>query len=250
MKKILLSIILAAATAAPACSAGLLDNLVYNLRFGYGIGGSAPMDMPATIRSLDTYRLEPNFTLGLGVYKHISGPWGVTTGLHIENKGMDVDATVKNYHTAIVRGNQRLEGNFTGRNTIQVEQWMLTLPLLATYSFGDKVNLKLGPYFSYVRSHKFSGYAYDGYIRVGDPTGAKVEIGSDEGSRGTYDFSDNMRSWQFGMMLGADWYFHKHWGAFAELSWGFTEIFKKDFNTIEQNLYPVYGTIGISYRIR
>ena len=112
------------------------------------------------------------------------------------------------------------------------------------------MHLKLGPYLSYVRSHKFTGYAYGGYIRVGDPTGQKVEIGSDEGSRGTYDFSDSMRSWQFGMLLGVDWYFHKHWGCFADLSWGFTDIFHDSFDTIEQNLYPIYGTIGISYRIK
>lgn len=250
MKKILITFTLALITATTAFSAGILDNLTYNLRFGYGIGGSAPMGMPATIRSLDSYKLEPNFSLGLGVYKPLSEHWGLTTGLHIENKGMNIDATVKNYHMAIVRGGQRLEGQFTGHNTSEVEMWMLTLPLQATYAVNDKVHIKFGPYMSYVRSHTFRGYAYDGYLRVGDPTGAKVELGSDEGSRGTYDFSDDMRSLQFGMMLGAEWYFYKRWGAFADLSWGFTGIFKKDFNTIEQTLYPIYGTIGVSYRIK
>lgn len=250
MKKILITFTLALMTATTAFSAGILDNLTYNLRFGYGIGGSAPMGMPATIRSLDSYKLEPNFSLGLGVYKPLSEHWGLTTGLHIENKGMNIDATVKNYHMAIVRGGQRLEGQFTGHNASEVEMWMLTLPLQATYAINDKVHIKLGPYMSYVRSHTFRGYAYDGYLRVGDPTGAKVELGSDDGSRGTYDFSDDMRNLQFGMMLGAEWYFYKRWGAFADLSWGFTGIFKKDFNTIEQTLYPIYGTIGVSYRIK
>lgn len=250
MKKILITFTLALMTATTVFSAGILDNLTYNLRFGYGIGGSAPMGMPATIRSLDSYKLEPNFSLGLGVYKQQSDHWGLTTGLHLENKGMNIDATVKNYHIAIVRGGQRLEGQFTGHNASEVEMWMLTLPLQATYSINSNLHLKLGPYMSYVRSHSFRGYAYDGYLRVGDPTGAKVELGSDEGSRGTYDFSDDMRSLQFGMMLGAEWYFYKRWGAFADLSWGFTGIFKKDFNTIEQTLYPIYGTIGVSYRIK
>ena len=222
MKKILITFTLALMTATTAFSAGILDNLTYNLRFGYGIGGSAPMGMPATIRSLDSYKLEPNFSLGLGVYKPLSEHWGLTTGLHIENKGMNIDATVKNYHMAIVRGGQRLEGQFTGHNASEVEMWMLTLPLQATYAVNDKVHIKLGPYMSYVRSHTFRGYAYDGYLRVGDPTGAKVELGSDDGSRGTYDFSDDMRSLQFGMMLGAEWYLYKRWGAFADLSWGFT----------------------------
>lgn len=127
---------------------------------------------------------------------------------------------------------------------------MLTVPLLATYSLSDNVRLKLGPYASYVRSHKFTGYAYDGYLRVGNPTGTKVELGSEEGSRGTYDFSDSMRNIQAGVVIGADWFFYKQWGAFADLSWGLTGVFHGSFNTIEQTLYPIYGTIGISYKIK
>ena len=237
-------------TALPACAGGLLDNLIYNLRFGYSIGGTAPVGLPATIRSMDKYTLTPSFNLGLGVFRDLSDHWGITTGLYLENKGMNVEATVKNYHMAFVRGGQRLEGNFTGGVSMKVEQWMLTLPLLATYSVNKNVHIKLGPYLSYVRSHNFTGAAYGGYIRVGDPTGAKVDIGTDESSRGTFDFSDDMRSWQFGILAGVDWYFHKHWGCFADLSWGFTDIFDSDFDTIEQNLYPIYGTIGVSYRIR
>ena len=208
------------------------------------------MGRSCTDRGIDQLTLTPTFNLVLVVYIDISWHSGKSTGLFLENKGMKVEASVKNYHMAFVRGSQRLEGNFTGGVSMDVEQWMLTLPIPATYAFNKNVHLKLGPYLSYVRSHKFTGYAYGGYIRVGDPTGQKVEIGSDEGSRGTYDFSDSMRSWQFGMLLGVDWYFHKHWGCFADLSWGFTDIFHDSFDTIEQDLYPIYGTIGISYRIK
>ena len=250
MRKKILTLVLASVTAISAFGTSVLDNLTYNLRFGYSIGGTSPLGMPASIRSLDSYKLEPNFSLGLGVYKNLSEHWGITTGLHIENKGMNIDATVKNYHMAIVRGGQSLEGQFTGHNTSEVEMWMLTLPLQATYSINRNLHLKLGPYMSYVRSHTFRGYAYDGYMRVGNPTGAKVELGSEDGNRGTYDFSDDMRNLQFGVMLGTEWYFHKLWGVFADLSWGVTGIFKDDFNTIEQTLYPIYGTIGVSYRIK
>ena len=189
MKKAIFTIILAALTATQAGAFRLFDNLTYNLRFGYSIGGTAPMGMPATIRSLDKFTLTPNFNLGLGVYRDFNEHWGLTTGLYLENKGMKVESTVKNYHMAFVRGNQRLEGNFTGGVSIDVEQWMLTLPLLATYAVNNNLHIKLGPYLSYVRSHKFTGDAYGGYIRVGDPTGQKVYIGTEKGSRGTYDFS-------------------------------------------------------------
>lgn len=250
MKKAIISLILAITAAIPASAAGIFDNLKYDFRLGYNIGGTMPMGMPASIRELNSYKLTPSVMLALGVYKPVDSHWGITTGLRIENKGMDIDATVKNYHMTIVRGGQELEGMFTGKNHSEAEQWMLTLPLQATYAFNDNVRLKLGPYLSYVRSHTFKGSAYDGYLRVGNPTGEKVELGTAQDERGTYDFSDDMRDLQWGVALGADWYFSRSWGVFADLSWGFTGIFKSGFNTIEQKMYPVYGTIGMSYRMR
>lgn len=249
MKKTIISLLLTAVTAVPALAGGILDNLGYDLRIGYNVGGTAPVGMPASIRSLDSYKLTPSIMVGLGVYKHIEGHWGLTTGLRLENKGMNIDATVKNYHMRIVRGGQSLEGMFTGKNHSEVEQWMLTLPFQATYSF-RKVNIKVGPYLSYVRSHTFKGDAYDGYLRVNDPTGEKVELGTEDGDRGTYDFSDDMRNLQWGVMAGADWHFHRTWGVFADISWGFTGIFKKSFHVIDQKMYPIYGTIGVSYRMK
>ena len=262
MKKAIISLLLAAATTAPALAGNIFDNLAYDLRVGYNIGGTAPMGMPATIRSLDAYRPTSSYVLGLGVYKPLTRSWGLSTGLRLENKGMNIDATVKNYHMRITQGGGgELEGVFTGTNHTEVTQWMLSLPLLATYWVSDKVCLKLGPYFSYVKAPTFKGYASDGYLRVNpkspgdegykpnDPTGDKMELGSVEGERGDYDFSDDLRHLQWGMMLGADWNFHKSWGVFADVSWGFTGIFKSSFTVLDQTLYPVYGTVGVSYKL-
>lgn len=249
MKKTILAIALAASSLFTANAGGIFDNLQYDLRAGYNVGGTAPMGMPASIRSLDAYRLTPSVMVALGVYKPLTDKWGITTGLRLENKGMDIDATVKNYHMKIVRGGQELEGMFTGKNHSEAQQWMLTLPLQATYRFNNKWLIKAGPYLSYVNSRSFKGYAYDGYLRVDNPTGEKVGLGTAEGDRGTYDFSDDLRKLQWGMMVGADWRFHRSWGVFVDLSWGFTGIFKGSFDTIEQTMYPIYGTIGFSYKM-
>ncbi|MBS1443374.1 MAG: PorT family protein, partial [Prevotella sp.] len=32
--------------------------------------------------------------------------------------------------------------------------------------------------------------------------------------------------------------------------WGLSEVFKKDFHVIEQSMYPIYGTIGLSYQLK
>lgn len=250
MKKTLLSIVLLVACSAQAWSDSFLDHLQYYARAGYSLGGTAPIGMPATIRSLEKYYLKGNVTIGLDAYWALPKHWGLMGGLHFENKGMKIDARVKNYHMEIRKGSESLAGVFTGYVQTDVQQWMVTLPLQATYDLSSKVRLKLGPYFSYLASKSFSGAAYNGYLRQDDPTGPKVELGSEEGERGTYDFSDDMRKWQFGVDAGCDWYFSHRWGAFAGLTWGVSEVFKKDFHTIEQSLYSIYGTIGLIYQFK
>ena len=241
--------VLLAAAALPACAGGIFDNLTYYARAGYAIGGTAPVGMPAEIRSLEKYSVKPNVTLALDAYKPLGGRWGLMAGLHYENKNMKTDAVVKNYHMEMRQGGRVLSGVFTGNVVTEVSEWMVTLPLDVTCDLG-RVRLKGGPYLSYVLSNDFSGYAYNGHLRVGDPTGTRVNIGSDESSRGSYDFSDDLRHLQFGVNVGADWYFSRRWGAYADLAWGLTGIFKRDFKTIEQTLYPIYGTVGVTYRLK
>ena len=60
---------------------------------------------------------------------------------------------------------------------------------------------------------------------------------------------DDMRSFQFGLTVGVDWAFYRQLGLSADLSWGLTGIHRSDFKTVEQTLYPIYGTIGLFYRI-
>ncbi len=221
-----------------------------DVHLGYAIGGSAPIGVPESIRKLNKFSLTPNLMLGLDAHRQINDRWGFMTGIHFENKGMSIDATVKNYHMEITRGGQTLNGQFTGRVTTDVTAWMFTLPLQATFNVSNKVQFKLGPYFSYLTNRTFDGYAYDGYLRVGNPTGEKVELGTKEGERGDYDFSEHMRRFQWGVDLGVDWHITKRFGAFADLSWGLSGIHQSDFHTIEQTLFPIYGTVGVSYRIR
>lgn len=228
----------------------LLHNFTYQARIGYNLGGTAPIGMPATIRTLHSYTLQPNLLLGIDAHYPLDNKWGLMFGLHFEGKGMKIDAGVKNYHMTMVKGGEQLDGVFTGNVITKVDQSLATIPVQATYDVTEKIRLKLGPYFSYVTSHKFEGSAYDGYLRQGDPTGPKVELGHEDGERGEYDFSGDMRNWQFGIDVGADWNFSKRWGGYVGLTWGLSEVFKKDFHVIEQSMYPIYGTIGLSYQLK
>lgn len=248
MKKLLLFVILL--TNMCHVSAGnFIDGLNLKVRLGYNIGGTAPIGIPASIRSVDNFRLTSSFMAGVDLAMPFEEKWGLETGLRFENKGMDGDVTTKGYHMELRKGSEQIEGLFTGQVSQKVTQWMLTLPLNVTYKIGNKVNLKAGPYVSLLLNKDFSGIASNGYLREKDPTGPKIIIGNKEGEWATYDFTDDMRNFQVGVGVGLDWYWSKSLGVSAELNWGLTGVFKSDFKTVEQTLYPLYGCVSVFYKI-
>lgn len=252
MKKNIAYIILIATALfiGNSANAGTLDSLEVKARVGYSIGGTSPLPLPETIRSIESYNLTPSFMVGLDAMLPLSQKWGVMAGLRFENKGMKAAVTTKAYYMEVVKGDQQMAGLFTGHVEQKVKQWMLTIPVQATFKLGNKVMLKGGPYVSFLLNKEFSGIASDGYLRKDNPTGAKILIGSKEGEWATYEFNDDMRSVQFGIGIGADWQVHKRIGLSADLNWGLTGVFPGDFKTVEQTLYPIYGTIGVYYRFK
>lgn len=248
--KTLMTTVLLIVMTIAASAEDFLDGWEYTARLGYNIGGTAPIGMPATIRSLNKYKLKPNVALGVDVHKRFTPQWGVLTGIHMESKGMEIDATVKNYHMTMSKGGDEIEGYYTGKLVTECEEWVLTVPVMATFNVSNKVMLKCGPYLSYVATKTFKGYVYDGYLRRMLPVGEKIEIGNTDESRGTYDFSDKMRRVQVGIDFGVDWQIGHRWGTYADLQWGLNGIHHSSFKTIEQTLYPIYGTLGVIYKLK
>ena len=229
--------------------AGVIDSVDVRLRIGYNFGGTSPLSLPASIRSIDAFR--PTFSPCIGAEMTIPvvrGQWSVVGGIRLENKGMDAEVTVRGYRMAMLKGNSQISGLFWGHVSQEVSQWMLTVPVSFQLSISD-FRFRLGPYVSLLVSKEFSGIASDGYLRQGDPTGPKIEIGNKEGEWATYDFSDDMRSLQWGVGIGVDWQMSSRLGLSADLHWGLSCIFQSDFKTVEQTLYPIYGSVGVFWRI-
>ncbi len=229
--------------------AGVIDSVDVRLRIGYNFGGTSPLSLPASIRSIDAFR--PTFSPCIGAEMTIPvvrGQWSVVGGIRLENKGMDAEVTVRGYRMAMVKGNSQISGLFWGHVSQEVSQWMLTVPVSFQLSISD-FRFRLGPYVSLLVSKEFSGIASDGYLRQGDPTGPKIEIGNKEGEWATYDFSDDMRSLQWGVGIGVDWQMSSRLGLSADLHWGLSCIFQSEFKTVEQTLYPIYGSVGVFWRI-
>jgi len=219
-------------------------------RVGYSIGGTAPLGLPATIRSIESFKLTPNFMVGADCMYRLTDRFGLLAALRYEIKDMDGEVTTKGYHMKVKMDDDELEGLYTGHVRQKVRQRMFTAPLQLTYTLNRKVMLKAGPYLSLLVSKDFSGYAADGYLRKDTPTGTKVVMGNEEGQWATYDFSDDMRTCQAGVAVGVDWTFYRQLGLSADLSWGLSGIHHSDFKTVEQTLYPIYGTVGLFYQIK
>ena len=138
-----------------------------------------------------------------------------------------------------------IEGNWTGYVKTNVKSTYLSFPVLATHQFNRRFSMNLGPYFAYMLEGDFSGNVYDGYLREGDPTGNKVVFA--DGKNAPYDFSKNLRRFQWGAQLGAEWRAFKHLNVYADLTWGLNDIFQKDFDTITFAMYPIYLNVGFGY---
>lgn len=235
--------------AAMSLHATVMDSLRVDARLGYTVGGTIPTHMGKEIRGINSFNPGMNFSVAIEVTLPLKNHWAIHSGVRYELGSMDVDSRVKNYDIEVVRGEESLNGIFVGNVRIKTTQRRITFPVQAQYEFSNEFKLRGGLFMGWLTSRKFWGWAYDGYLREGTPIGAKIDMGREPGDRGDFDFDSNMRHMQWGIDVGADWQFHRRWGMFAELTYGLSGIFKSDFHSV-QTLRPMYGTLGILYRIK
>lgn len=139
----------------------------------------------------------------------------------------------------------KLSGLWTGGVQTKVKNSYLTVPILVNYTISKRWTLSAGPYVSYLMEGGFSGYVYDGHLRTPDQSGSRVDFSGD--NIATYDFSDDLRNFQWGVQVGGEWKAFKHLTVYADLNWGLNNIFQKDFKTIDFNMYPIYLNVGFGY---
>lgn len=211
---------------------------------GLELGGAAPMPLPREIREIKSFNPMLNPYIEGIAMRNIDGPWGIRTGLRLEQKGMITKAGVKNYHMEMTADDGGyMEGAWTGNVKTKLRNIYLTLPIMASYTFNDeRWEVHAGPYFSLLFDGNFSGSAYDGYIRHHDPTGEKAFV-----DHATYDFDSDLRDLIWGLQFGGSYRWNDNWAVNADLNWGVNGIFPSDFQCVTFSLYPIYGKLGLSY---
>lgn len=215
------------------------------LSAGYNIGGTAPLPLPREIRGIESYNPGLNLAIEGTVEKMFGkGNWGLRWGVRLDTKGMTTKAETKNYHMEAwdTEGSGQIIGAFTGKVKTSVKNTYVTVPVLAVYNINKRWNVSAGAYASYLLDGEFTGSAYDGYIRDQNPTGEKAEV-----TRAEYDFSNDIRKFNWGLQAGGEYKAYKHLAVFANLQWAMNGIFPSDYGSVTFELYPIYGTLGFTY---
>ncbi len=221
--------------------------LEFEVNAGTNIGGAAPLPLPGEIREINSY--SPNLNLQIGgtatKWFDVEKRWGAAVGIRFETKGMETKATVKNYGMEILENGKILKGNWTGKVQTKYHTQQLVVPITAVYRVNRRLKVNFGPYLSYAFDNDFDGYVSDGYLREGNPTGDKYVFEGD--AMASYNFSNDLRKFQWGMQGGVSWSAYKHLLVNANLAWGCNGIFESSFKTISFKMYPIYLNVGFGY---
>lgn len=232
-------------------SAQIQDKKPLDLSFllGFNIGGTAPLPLPAEVRKIESYNPKFNPQLGFNVVYSLDDKWGVGTGATLDWKGMRVRDEVKYMKTSVVltEDGSRLSGYFVGKNMTNVDMTYLTIPIYGTYNFNNRWQARLGIYAARTLSSRFNGKVHDGYMRIDTPVGQRQEI---DGEGATFDFSDDTRDYDFGILGGGEFRLTNRVGFYGSLTWGLVPYFYSGTNPIEFKMHNIYGTIGITYRLK
>ena len=217
----------------------------YELKAGVNIGGASPTPLPEEIRKIKGYSPKFNGSFEGTATKWLTPKWGISAGLRLEEKGMETDANVKNYGMEIIEQGNHVAGFWTGDVHTVYKSSFITLPIAVNYRLASRWKIHLGIFASYRMDGNFSGYVTEGYLREGSPIGEKVSFSNKQTT--SYDFSNHLRHWHWGTLIGGSWQAFKHFNINAEFTYGINNIFKKDFKTITFDMYPIYMNIGFGY---
>ncbi|MCD7972717.1 MAG: PorT family protein [Candidatus Azobacteroides sp.] len=210
---------------------------------GVNIGATTPVPIPGDLK-ITKYNPKFNPKLGANLAYFFNENWGIGTGLTVDWKGMNVHTKVTDVHLSIdVPNLDTLTGYVTGRNTTQVNTFYLTQPIYGIYRFNPKWRVKTGIYIAEALSTKFKGDVKNVDIIVETPVSQEREV-----PYATLDYSDDVHTFDLGLLVGGEFRMNNHVGFYADFTWGFIPYFsgKVPIHFTMRNIYP---SIGITYRI-
>ena len=193
----------------------------YEIGLGFNIGAMSPLGLPAEIRKIDSYQPKANLSIDFAVSYMLSDKWGIGAGLCFETKGMKTGVEVKDYHLKM----NIEEGDEQGTLFRPDTDW----------------KVEAGPYFSIAIDRSFLGDVSSGKMRE-TPLHPAIGI-----SKASYDYSDDIRHFDFGIGLGGSRRIYRGLSVRADLKWGLLTVLDPSKRTIDMDTYNIYLNLGLSY---
>lgn len=244
-KYIILSLLLFVTISVQAFDKSKLEHRIVA---GFNLGATAPSSMPNEIRKIEGWWPQFSTQLGYNAIYHANPKWGVGWGILLDYKGMGTKVKAKYVHTRVEYQGDILTGYFVGMNKTEVKMSYVTVPIFATYTFNDKWRVRAGGYAAYAFSTSFRGDVYDGYLRVDEPTGEKIEF-EKGGNKASFDFSDDVRTFDLGVVIGGEMKINHKFNLYGNLNWGLRPIFSKEKRVMDFDMYNIYFAVGLAYNL-
>jgi hypothetical protein len=216
----------------------------FKVKAGVNIGGTSPMGIPVQVREIKSFNPLISLSIEANVVRWFDARWGISSGVRFENKGMTTVARVKEYAMRLRTEEGELSGLFTGEVETKVKNGYLNIPLALHYRLLAALNVRLGGYYAYLLDPSFTGAAYAGHFRQGNP-GFERNMEMEEPTQ--YEFSSELSKHDFGLLGGVEWNAFRHLVVSLDVSWGLHTIFVKDFTGISFPMYNVYSNVAFGY---
>ncbi|WP_373775187.1 porin family protein [Porphyromonas loveana] len=224
----------------------------FAVRAGLHVGATTPVPTPRALDHIYVWypHLNPMIQLSASRRLQADSPWSVSAGITFEKKGMEATTRVKDMQAAIISdspyagsADEEYSGLFTGDNNTLIRLGYLTVPLQAVYhTLSDRLLLRGGIYASLLLESTFK-VIIDGTMVYDDPL-----LGVDQLELRQLDFSDKIKGADFGLVVGADYYFTERLGAFADVTFGLLPVTGSDFRAIPYAMHNVFACVGFTYR--
>lgn len=216
---------------------------------GMDIGAAAPYPL-SSMGEDSKISAVPYLTpaLGFSANMEFTPRWSASAEITYKKFGIEAKAWVTDQRF-IDRDNPDRILSFRGTADIGMKFTMLEVPLYIDYSFGKRYNshVILGAYYAQVFTSDFNATPKKGMLtNVNNPEDF-APVTPDEPF--TQDFSNDMDSWDVGMLVGYKTKIIERVELGLRLSVGFKDIFKDDAKSLPYKMLHMRGSIVLSYQL-
>jgi hypothetical protein len=189
-------------------------------------------------------KLYPRLAAKIG--KRLSNRWFAYAGLNYASSGLTAEARVKNQRIKEV---DRESGDlavkyFTGVSYVEMAFAYAELPVYAEYALSPRNKLLMGLYGAHKVSERFETTAVKGFTSD-KPDDVHAEVRPSDNIHS--NFSNDLRTWNFGVLLGYEFAVFSRLNAGLQLNFSPFDIFKSGIDYFDYTMHAVRGSIMVSY---